>query len=75
MNLSDSILLGDPSTAIISEEPRSRIFQNGRQLVRDTGRPGRLVPEHRDPVLKAVRCLYTDVFRREALRISILRQS
>ena len=53
---------------------RGHAPETERQLVRDT-KARRLVPEHRDPVLKAVRCLYTDVFRREALRISILRRS
>ena len=55
------ILLKDPSTAIISEEAAATLPETARQLVRDT-KARRLVPEHPDPVLKAVRCLYTDVF-------------
>lgn len=55
------------SIAIISEEAVDTVQATARQPVRDT-RDRKPVQEHLDPVLKAVRCRYTEDFPREVLR-------
>ena len=47
------------------------VQEMARQLVRDI-KDRRLVPALRDRALKVVRCLYTDVFRREDSPTEIL---
>ena len=74
MNLSNYILLRVPSIAIVSEEAAARLLEMVRQPARAT-RVRKLVPELRDLVSRAARCLYTDVFRREDSQTSIPRIS
>ena len=62
------------STATASEEGVGTVQATVRLPVRAI-RDRKPVPELRDRGLRAARCLYTDVFRREASRTGILRPS
>ncbi len=59
---------------IILEEVVDTVQATVRQPVRDT-KVRKLVQEHRERVLKAVRCRYTDVFLREGSHAETLRKS
>lgn len=61
------------STAITSEEAVDMVQETAKPLVRDI-KVRRLVQGQQDRALKAVRCLYTDVFLREALQTETLRK-
>ena len=63
-----------PDRTITSAEAVDMVQEMVKQQVKAT-KDRKHVPEHRDRDLKVVRCLYTDVFRREVSKTETPRKS